>query len=112
MFSEISKALDRVWHKHDKGLLFKLKSAGVSGSLLTLFSEYLNDRKQMVVLPGANSSWTSVKAEVPQGSVLGPLLFLLYINDIVEDLNYSIRLFADNTSMYIIVDDPFRLLNR
>ena len=59
---EISKAFDRVWHKHDKGLLFKLKSAGVSESLLTWFSDYLNDRKQRVVLPGASSSWTSVKA--------------------------------------------------
>ena len=76
--------------------------------MLTWFSDYLNDRKQSVVLPGASSYWTSVKAEVPQGSILGPLLFLLYINDIVEDLNYSIRLFADDTSMYIIVDDPIQ----
>ena len=106
IFCEISKAIDRVWHN---GLLFKLKSAGVSGSLLTLFSDYLNDRKQRVVLPGVSSSWTSVKAEVPQGSILGPLLFLLYINDIVEDLNSSIRLYADDTSLYIIVDDPIQV---
>ena len=103
IFCDISKAFDSVWHK---GLLFKLKSAGVSGSLLTWFSDYLNDRKQRVVLPGASSSWTSVKAGVPQGSILGPLLFLLYINDIVEDINSSIRRFADDTSLYIIVDDP------
>ena len=76
--------------------------------LLTWFSDYLNDRKQRVVLPGASSSWTSVKAGVPQGSILGPLLFLLYINDIVEDINSSIRLFADDTSLYIIVDDPIQ----
>ena len=105
IFCDISKAFDRVWHK---GLLFKLESAGVSGSLLTWFSDYLNDRKQRVVLPGASSSWTSVKAGVPQGSILGPLLFLLYINDIVEDMNSSIRLFADDTSLYIIVDDPIQ----
>ena len=91
-----------------KGLLFKLKSAGVSGSLLTWFSDYLTDRKQRVVLPGVNSSWTSVKAGVPQGSIFGPLLFLLYINDIVVDINSSIRLFADDTSLYIIVDDPIQ----
>ena len=105
IFCDISKAFDRVWHK---GLLFKLKSAGVTGSLLTWFSDYLNDRKQRVVLPGASSSLTSVKAGVPLGSILGPLLFLLYINDIVEDINSSIRLFADDTSLYIIVDNPFQ----
>ena len=80
----------------------------VTGSLLTWFSDYLNDRKQRVVLPGASSSWTSVKAGVPQGSILGPLLFILYINDIVENINSSIRLLADDTSLYIIVDDPIQ----
>ena len=74
----------------------------------TWFSDYLNDRKQRVVLPGASSSWTSVKAGVPQGSILGPLHFLLYINDIVEDINSSTRLFADDTSLHIIVDDPIQ----
>ena len=75
---------------------------------LNWFSDYLQDRKQRVVLPGANSSWTSIKAGVPQGSILGPLLFLLYINDIVEDIHSSIRLFADDTSLYIIVDNPIQ----
>ena len=105
IFCDISKAFDRVWHE---GLLFKLKSAGVSGSLLTWFSDYLNDRKQSTVLPCASSSWTSVTAGVPQGSILGPLFFLLYINDIVEDINSSIRFFAYDTSLYIIVDDPIQ----
>ena len=75
---------------------------------MTWFSDYLNDRKKRVVLPGASSSWTSVKAGALQGSILGPLLFLLYINDIVEDINSSISLFADDTSLYIIVDDPIQ----
>ena len=105
VFCDISKAFDRVWHK---GLIFKLQSAGISGTLLTWFSDYLSNRKQRVVLPGATSSWTSVKAGVPQGSILGPLLFLLYINDIVEDIHSSIRLFADDTSLYVIVDNPFQ----
>ena len=78
----ISKAFDRVWHM---GLLFKLRSAGVTGFLLSWYSDYLNDRKQRVVLPGASSSWTSVKAGVPKGSILGPLLFRLHIDDIVDD---------------------------
>ena len=76
--------------------------------LLTWFSDYLTDRKHRVVLPDVNSSRTLVKAGVPQGSILGPLLFLLYINDIVVDINSSIRPFADNTSLYIIVDDPIQ----
>ena len=103
VFCDISKAFDRVWHK---GLVYKLKIAGISGSLLDWFTDYLDNRKQRVVLPGGNSVWTDIKAGVPQGSILGPLLFLLYINDIVEDTHSSIRLFADDTSLYFIVDNP------
>ena len=89
-------------------MLYKLETAGISGSLLSWFTDYLNDRLQRVVLPGGSSAWTPIKAGVPQGSILGPLLFLLYINDIVEDINSSIRLFADDTSLYIIVDDTIQ----
>ena len=100
IFCDISKAFDRVWHK---GLLFKLNSVGISGSLLQWFTDYLDNRKQRVVIPGVCSDWSLVKAGVPQGSILGPLLFLLYINDIVENINSSVRLFADDTSLYITV---------
>ena len=58
------------------------------------------------MLPGVNSNWSSLRSGVPQGSTLGPLLFLLCINDVIENINSSIRLFADDTSLYIIVDDP------
>ena len=105
---DISKAFDRVWHK---GLLYKLSSVGISGPLLRWFTDYLDKRKQRVVLPGTASSWTSIKAGVPQGSILGPLLFLVYINDIVENIHSSIRLFADDTSLFIIVDDPIDSAN-
>ncbi|MEW8546433.1 MAG: reverse transcriptase domain-containing protein, partial [Candidatus Thiodiazotropha sp.] len=92
-----------VWHK---GLLHKLLDIGISDQLVQWFSSYLSDRKQRVVIDGQSSDWASVQAGVPQGSILGPLLFLLYINDIVRDIGCSIRLFADDTSLYIVVDSP------
>ena len=98
----ISKAFDRVWHA---GLLLKLQAAGVSGKILAWFKSYLSDRRQRVVIPGATSDWTFIQAGVPLESILGPLLFLVYINDIVIDIGSNIRLFADDTSLYIIVDD-------
>lgn len=103
IFCDISKAFDRVWHK---GLLSKLESVGISGGLLRWFCDYLDNRKQRVVLPGASSDWVTINAGVPQGSILGPLLFLVYINDIVTDIKSHIRLFADDTTLYIIVDTP------
>ena len=89
-----------MWHR---GLLYKLKRAGITGSLLSWFTNYLNNRSQSVVLPGACSSWKSIKTGVLQGSILGPLLFLVYINDIVEDIHWKIRLFADDISLCITV---------
>ncbi len=88
------------------GLLFKLQSSGISGHLLNWFSSYLTRRKQRVVLPGVYSSWTTIKAGVPQGSILGPLLFLVYINDIVHNIGANIRLFADDTSLFLVVENP------
>ena len=109
IFCDISKAFDRVWHK---GLPFRLQSVGISGMLLQCFTDNLHNRKQRVVLPGANSGWTFVNSGVPQGSILGPLLFLLCINDIVENINSSIRLFADDISIYFIVDNPIEAANQ
>ena len=103
IFCDINKAFDRVWHK---GLLFKLNSVGISGSPLQWFTNYLDCRKQRVVIPGVRSNWSTIEADVPQGSILGPLLFLLYIDVIVDNINSSIRLFADDTTLYIIVDNP------
>ncbi len=103
VFCDISKAFDRVWHR---GLIYKLSSIGITGCLLQWFKSYLTSRKQRVVYANASSEWESITAGVPQGSILGPLLFLIYINDIVIDIKSKIRLFADDTSLYIIVDDP------
>ena len=87
IFCDISKAFDRVWHK---GLLIKLESVGISGRLLRWFCDYLENRKQRVVLPGASSKWATITVGVPQGSILVPLLFLIYINDIVIDIKVVI----------------------
>ena len=66
----------------------------------------MSNRKQRVVIPGACSEWVAITAGVTQGSILGPLLFLIYINDIIDAIHSHIRLFADDTSLYLIVDEP------
>ena len=73
IFLDMSKAFDKVWHD---GLLFKLKQNGISGRLLKLLKNYLENRKQRVFLNGCESEWGGIESGVPQGSVLGPLLFL------------------------------------
>ena len=103
VFLDISKAFDKVWHE---GLLFKLKSNGIQGKLLNLLDSFLSNRQQRVVLNGQFSSWLDVKAGVPQGSILGPLLFLIYINDISQNLEANVKLFADDTSIFSVVYDP------
>ena len=88
------------------GLIHKLQDMGCSNALTKWFASYLSNRRQRVVLNGQVSEWTFVKAGVPQGSILGPLLFFIYINDIVNELRASVRLFADDTSLYIVVENP------
>jgi len=90
------KASDRVCHK---GLLYKLSSLDVQGNILTWFKSYLSARKQRVVYSNSSSQFHSISAGVPQGSIIGPLLFLVYINDIVDPVHSNIRLFADDTSL-------------
>jgi hypothetical protein len=103
VFLDISNAFDRVWHT---GLLFKLQKLGVQDPLLSWIKNYLCDRKQRVVIEGQSSEWKSINSRVPQGSVLGPLLFLVYINDITEGLESIPLLFADDTALLEIVDSP------
>ena len=102
VFLDISNAFDKVWHE---GLLYKLKSMGISGELHSLLENYLSGRLQKVVLNGHTSSWRPVMAGVPQGSILGPLLFLIYINDLPNGLKSNAKLFADDTSLFTIVKD-------
>ena len=100
VFLDISKAFDKVWHD---GLLYKLKCLGVEGNFYNILKNYLHNRKQRVVLNGQSSSWLEINAGVPQGSVLGPLLFLIYINDLSENLISVSKLFADDTSIFSTV---------
>ena len=93
----MSKAFDRVWHR---GLLFKLRQNGIDGKLLQWLNSYLTNRKQKVTLKSCASTIKSILAGVPQGSVLGPLLFLVYINDIAKQLLSLTRLFADDSSLF------------
>jgi len=102
VFCDISKAFDKVWHK---GLIYKLKCVGVRNHILTWLINYLSNRKQAVVIKGEISSYKPISAGVPQGSVLGPLLFLIYINDIVNHVQSITKLFADDTSLYSMVHD-------
>ena len=100
---DVSKTFDRVWHR---GLILKLHAVGISSSQLDWFENYLYDRKQRGCLNGVYSNSVTIEAGVPQGSILGPLLFLIYINDIVSDITSNVKLFADDTSLSMVVENP------
>ena len=95
---------------HD-GLLFKLKQSGVRGNLLRLIKRFLSDRVQRATLIGNMSDWERIWASVSQGPVLGPLFFLIQINDLATDLKSNVKLFADDTYLFSIVSDPLETAN-
>lgn len=110
VFLDITKAFDRVWHN---GLLFKLKKWGICGNVLEWLKSYLTDRYQRVLLNGKKSNYARTNAGVPQGSVLGPLLFLVFINDLTHVVKHcKIRLFADDTCLFITVDNKETAANQ
>ena len=97
LFLDMSKAFDSVPHRR---LLLKLQLYGVGGALLTWFDHFLTTRRQRVSLNGCFSSWRHVTSGVPQGSILGPLLFILYIDDIAKSVDCKIKVFADDITIY------------
>ena len=97
VFLDISKVFDKVWHK---GLLFKLKSYGIEGELLSLLECYLSNRQQRVVLNVQTSYWRKINSGVSKWSVLGPLLLLMYINDLPDEITSICKIFPDDTSLF------------
>ena len=100
VFLDISKAFDKVWHQ---GLHYKLRKNGISGELLNTLTDFFDNSTRRVILNGQYSTWAKVEVGVPQGSILGPLLFLIYINDLSDNLASNSKLFADDTSPFSVV---------
>ena len=97
---DFSKAFDKVSHNR---LLYKLEKYGITGDTLLWIRAFLNNRQQCVVVDGERSEFTPVLSGVPQGSVIGPILFLVYINDLPDNIRSTVRLFADDTIIYLAV---------
>ena len=95
-FLDFSKAFDKAWYEK---ILFKLKIYAVNGKVLTLLTNYLHECYKRVVLNGQTFSWGLVKSGVPQGLVLGPLFFSIYINDLPDNLEPNCKIFADDISL-------------
>ena len=93
----ISKAFDKVWHD---GIVFKLQTYGAEGELLSLLKNYLENREQRVVLNGQTSEWRKIMSGIPQAWILGPLLFLIYINYLTDGINSFCKIFADDISLF------------
>ena len=109
IFLDMSKAFERIWHE---GLLFKLKRLGLSGKYYGLINSFHRNRHQKVVFNGQSSKWSSINAGVPQGSNLGLLFFLVYINDLPNGLPSNLELSTDDLSIFSVVKDHLNSSNK
>jgi len=99
IYLDFQKAFDKVPHKR---LMMKINAMGITG-VFNWIEDWLNDREQRVVLLGSHSKWIKVKSGVPKGSLLGPLLFLIYINDIDDSICAKLLKFADDMKVFSVV---------
>ena len=93
IYLDFYKAFDKVPHRR---LAYKLEQYGIKGDLLLWIKNFLHDRQQRVTIGDSSSDWTPVSSGIPQGSVLGPILFLIYINDLPGAIDCCIKFFADD----------------
>ena len=98
IFLDISKAFDKV-----DGLIFTLRQNGICGKMINILEDFVSDRKQRFVLIGQSLSWVDIRAGVPRGSTLGPLLFLINFNYLSNDIKSKYELFVDETSLFPVV---------
>ena len=97
IYLDFAKAFDRVSHHK---LINKISNIGIQGNLLLWISDFLSHRRQRVMCNGVCSNWSEVTSGIPQGSVLGPLLFTIFINDLPLSITSHIQIFADDTKIY------------
>ena len=102
IYLDFAKAFDRVSHKY---LVYKLSKIGIHGCILNWITDFLFDRKQRVKVNGFSSDWSDVTSGIPQGSVLGPILFTVFINDLPLSISSHVKIFADDTKVYNTIEN-------
>ena len=101
IYLDFVKAFDSVPHQR---LILKFRQAGIRGKILEWIQEYLNHRRQRVILKNSVSQWLPATSGVPLRSILGPTLFLIYVNDLPDYLSNTAKMFADDTKAYSTID--------